>query len=118
MAEKKTKKVKEVKEEISHLNPDMLRDIDKFDAKRKEKELEILLAKERCNTADKELSLFSAQYTLKSKEKAELDKAVTDRTAELEELKNQSQKYFKSITQQLDLPDKWGYDPITGEIKV
>jgi hypothetical protein len=107
---------KETEEKIIPMN--LLRKIDEFQAATTLKKSEIELAKERVLRSEKECRLLSAEYTLKLKESEELKRQHKDRLEELKELQNRSKKLGKEIEKELDLPDKWTFDPDTGEIEI
>ena len=80
-------------------------------------EKDVVIAQLRNDLVQKELSLLSANYTLKSKQVTELKNELT-KVKEKQKKQNEKRlKLIKQITDDLDLPKKWGYDPMTGEIK-
>jgi hypothetical protein len=110
------------KKEVETKNPviisqDHLREIDKVEHNAQLKTLELSIARLKVEKADKELSLLSANYTLKSKEKVELLERVTELDRELTESKNSYKNLMSEIATTYSLPEKFGYDHITGEVK-
>lgn len=99
------------------ISQEFLRQIDSKEAEIKLHQASIEMAKLRVDKADRELNLLSANYTLKSKEKNELEKRVTELNKELTEKQNKYKEVVKDIAKFYDLPEKFGYDHITGEVK-
>jgi hypothetical protein len=65
----------------------------------------------------KELTLLSANYTLKSKEVTEVENNFRNEQEKKKQKANKHLEYINKIKDDLDLPNKWGYDPMTGEVK-
>lgn len=67
--------------------------------------------------ADTELTLLSANYTLKTKEIEERKLYKNEMKKELLERKNRGKGLVQKIRKDFELNENWGYDPLTGEIK-
>ncbi len=93
-----------------------LQELEKAHAVISDKEKDILIAKLKQDKAKVELNLLSANYTLKSKEKDELDNSVKKEQKNLTELREKHLSLLSKIRKKWDLPDKFGFDPITGEV--
>lgn len=67
--------------------------------------------------ANTELTLLSAQYTLKSREIADLKQQGKNLEKELQEFKELQKEIRKEIQEKYGLKENWGFDPETGVIK-
>ena len=67
--------------------------------------------------ANTELTLLSAQYTLKSREIADLKLQGKNLEKELQEFKELHREIRKEIQDKYGLNENWGFDPETGVIK-
>ena len=67
--------------------------------------------------ANTELTLLSAQYTLKSREIADLKTQGKNLEKELQEFKELQKEIRDEIQKKYDLKPNWGFDPETGVIK-
>lgn len=119
MAKKKedTEVVVTETEKPVYISQELLRQIDSIESEVKIKSVEAELGRLRVDKADKELSLLSANYTLKSKEKIELTEKALELERTVTTKKNQYKELIKEIAKTYGLPDKFGYDHITGEVK-
>lgn len=64
-----------------------------------------------------ELKLLSANYTLKNKEAEEQKATLESKQKELLAIRESNKTRLKSFATEKGLEEKWGYNPLTGEIK-
>lgn len=86
-----------------------------YESRLKAKEVELAIKNlDHCKT---ELTLLSANYTLKSKEKESLTLELNRLNTELEYVKNKQKKKNLEIAKKYELSEsKWGYDPLSGRL--
>lgn len=107
---------KEVDSEKQVLSAKELALLDKSYSEKQLKEKDIVIANIKVKLAKTELTLLSANFTLKSKENKELDLELENTRKSLRETNAKHGKILNSIKERLGLPEKFGFNPETGEV--
>lgn len=105
-------------DEIS-LTPAELLSLEESDHKRKLKDLAASGHQMKVALAKTQQTLISANYTLKNREVEDLNRDAITIKKELIESERAHQNLVATLREKYDLPKgKWGYDPLTGLIKI
>lgn len=99
-----------------YLNDSELRDLDKAHYEERIDSLELKNLELLSDKLKKELTLLSANYTLKNKEIEEINVKILDAKNKLEKKKEEHGEFINKIRDKYCLNEKWGFDPITGEV--
>ena len=91
--------------------------MNEFGSERQLIDKEIEVAKLKSELAETQLNLLSANYTLKRKELEELKKSLKEQLDKKRDKNEVYKEFTKKIKEDLKLPERWGFDPETGEIK-
>tara|TARA_R110000787_G_scaffold5686_9_gene20565 strand:- start:6520 stop:6846 length:327 start_codon:yes stop_codon:yes gene_type:complete len=104
-------------EKVRKLTKKQLEKLNSFNTERKLFDKDCEISKLRRELSERELKLFSANYTLKSKEVEELKVLENQMRASKKSEEEKRKEYIEKIKKDHGLSQKWGYDPLTGEIK-
>lgn len=114
---KVTKKVEETTTVEKTLTTDELVKMEIAGALGQNRKLELKCYRIELEKAKKELTLLSANYTLKTKEINEIQHKLLELES-MNKAKLEGHKVFvDELRERLELDEKWGYDPETGVIK-
>lgn len=102
--------------EAKFLKDSELREIEGSHYEQRICEKDLTIAKLKKEKADIELKLMSSNYLLKQQQIQELSASIKSSENLLNKRKEKGKELIGSIGEVYDLENKWGYDPITGEI--
>ena len=118
---KKTTKKKTVKKATKsnevRLDDDELKKLDDAHNKIQIKNLNIQINKEQLKSKKSEYESLELKLILKKQECNQIDATIYSKLKEAKIIMNDYEKIKKEIQEKYELKDKWGYDPITGEVK-
>jgi chromatin remodeling complex protein RSC6 len=115
MTKKKVVKKNKIKDNI--LNEAQLREIDNAHCQQQICEVKLKCEKIILDKLRSEIELIDAKFKLKKNELKEQSLKISDHEKDLIKAKEVGKKLTNRIKEEYGLKDKWGYDPITGEIK-
>lgn len=104
-------------EKVKKLTKRQLEKINEFDIERKLVDKDVEISKLKRELAEREQKLISANYTLKTRELEELRVSENEFIAKRSDELKKRKEYIEKIKSDHGLSQKWGYDPLTGEIK-
>ena len=104
-------------EKAKKLTKKQLEKLNSFNTERKLFDKDCEISKLKRELSERELKLFSANYTLKSKEVEELRIVENESKISRKSEEAKRKEYIEKIKKDHGLSQKWGYDPLTGEIK-
>jgi hypothetical protein len=113
---KVTKKVEEISS-TKTLSVDELVKMEVAGALGQNRKLELKCYRIELEKAKKELTLLSANYTLKTKEINEIQHKLLELEARNQAKIDGHKLFVNELRERLELDEKWGYNPETGEIK-
>jgi len=113
---KEEKKVKEDDTQIKEVSRETLLELERRGYEIRIAQKDVELVKSKADKAHVESTLLSANYTLKLKEKSELSEQHKNAEKRYEEVRNYFLDFKEEITKEYNLPNKWSFDPISGEI--
>lgn len=109
-------KSEKVEDDKMYLSESELRSLENVHNEQRVSEKDVKISSLNVKIAELELKLFSANYTLKSKELEELKKDREQKNYKFQKNKEKGAKIVSEIGESKGLKKQWGFDPITGEI--
>jgi hypothetical protein len=111
-------KRKKKEEEVKRLSDSQLRNIDNAESKQRLAEKSVEISVLTLEKTKLELELLVSRFELKKVEVENKESLVKSAKEGLQGIKDHNKEMLCSLKDELSIvTDKWGYDPLTGEVK-